>query len=69
MHFLLKKKAGIFEVGYAEAMGCMNKGLCVVISIGLVLISLPCFVLGSMTQAMAKSKITFFYLCLFIVFF
>jgi len=28
-------------VGYVEAMGCMNMGLCMVVSIGLVLISLP----------------------------
>ena len=27
MYSLLKKKAGIFEVDYAEAMGCMNRGL------------------------------------------
>ena len=69
MYSLLKKKAEIFEVGYVEAMGCMNMGLCVVVCIGLVFISLPHFVLGSLTQLMVKSKITFFYLCLFIVFF
>ena len=57
---LLKKKVGIFEVGYVEAMGCMNKSLCVVVCIGLVLISLPHFVLGWLTQLMVKSKITFF---------
>ena len=54
-----KKKAEIFEVCYAEAMGCMNRVLCVVVSIGLVLISLPHFVLDSLIQPMVKSKITF----------
>ncbi|KAK7859494.1 myosin-4 [Quercus suber] len=39
-------------------MGCMNRGLCVVVSIGLVLISLPRFVLGSLTQPMVMQYLT-----------
>nr|POF02789.1 protein strubbelig-receptor family 3 [Quercus suber] len=41
-----KKKAGIFEVGSAEAMGCMNRGLSVGICIGLILIFTATFCVG-----------------------
>ena len=43
---LEKEKAGIFEVGSAEAMGCMKRGLCVGICIGLILIFTATFCVG-----------------------